>query len=181
MRVELDRGALFALASDTRLDILRAMQPMRRTVTQLSVAIGIDKAAVFRHLKTLEEGGLVKRYEDHGFVYYGLSWKARDIISPGENTRIVILLSVYALAAVLAVAVSWFLLQGEFADPFDPPRSPADPYPDPVRQILAVASLLTVVSSALAAAVWASIRLVRGKRQPMAPDDDEVPSCGNPR
>ncbi|MFH1580220.1 MAG: winged helix-turn-helix domain-containing protein, partial [Thermoplasmatota archaeon] len=77
MRVELDKKALFALASDTRLDILKSLQPMRRTVSQLAESLNIDKAAVFRHLKKMEEGGLVKRYEDHGFVYYGLSWKAR--------------------------------------------------------------------------------------------------------
>ncbi|MDH4123402.1 MAG: winged helix-turn-helix domain-containing protein [Thermoplasmata archaeon] len=93
MRVELDKKSLFALASDTRLDILRSLQPMRRTVTQLSESLGIDKAAIHRHLKKLEEGGLVKRYEDHGFVYYGLSWKARDLLSPNDNTRVIVLLS----------------------------------------------------------------------------------------
>lgn len=93
MRVELDKKSLFALASDTRLEILRSLQPMRRTISQLAEAIGIDKAAVHRHLRKLEEGGLVKRYEDHGFVYYGLSWKARDLMSPNENTKIIIMLS----------------------------------------------------------------------------------------
>lgn len=93
MRVELDKKALFALASDTRLEILKALNPMRRTVTQLSQSLGIDKAAVYRHLKKLEEGELVKRYEDHGFVYYGLTWKARDLLDPKENTKIVILIS----------------------------------------------------------------------------------------
>lgn len=101
MRVELDKKALFALASDTRLEILKAIQPMRRTTTQLSEALSIDKAAVHRHLKKLEEGGLVKRYEDHGFVYYGLSWKTRDLVSPNENTKIVVLLS-----------CSWLLVLG---------------------------------------------------------------------
>lgn len=93
MRVELDKKALFALASDTRLEILKALNPMRRTVTQLSQSLGIDKAAVYRHLKKLEEGEFVKRYEDHGFVYYGLTWKARDLLDPKENTKIVILIT----------------------------------------------------------------------------------------
>ena len=103
MRVELDKKSLFALASDTRLDILKSLQPMRRTVSQLSESLNIDKAAVFRHLKKMEEGGLVKRCEDHGFVYYGLSWKARDLLSPDENTRIVILLSCTWLLVMGAV------------------------------------------------------------------------------
>jgi DNA-binding transcriptional ArsR family regulator len=101
MKVELDKKALFALASDSRMEILKELQPSRRTLTQLAEALDIDKGAVHRHLKKLEEGGLVIRYEDHGFVYYGLSWKARDIISPGENTRIVI---TFALSAVLALS-----------------------------------------------------------------------------
>jgi len=102
MRVELDKKSLFALASDTRLDILRSLQPMRRTVTQLAESLNIDKAAVHRHLKKLEEGGLVKRYEDHGFVYYGLSWKARDLMSPNENTRVIVMLSSSWVLSILA-------------------------------------------------------------------------------
>lgn len=102
MRVELDKKSLFALASDTRLEILKALQPMRRTVSQLSETLNIDKAAVHRHLKKMEEGGLVVRVEDHGFVYYGLSWKARDLMSPNENTKIVILISSAFVFSVLA-------------------------------------------------------------------------------
>lgn len=101
MRVELDKKALFALASDTRLEILRALEPTRRTISQLAEAVNVDKAAIHRHLKKLEEGGFVKRYEDHGFVYYGLSWKARDILAPNENTKVIIVLS-----------CSWILVLG---------------------------------------------------------------------
>jgi DNA-binding transcriptional ArsR family regulator len=110
MRLELDKKALFALASDTRLEILKSLQTMRRTVTQLSHELGIDKAAVFRHLKKLEEGEFVKRYEDHGFVYYGLTWKARDLLDPKENTRIVILISsawAFLVGALLVLAIAF--------------------------------------------------------------------------
>jgi len=103
MRVELDKKSLFALASDTRMDILKSLQPMRRTVTQLAESLGIDKAAVHRHLKKLEEGGLVKRYEEHGFVYYGLSWKARDLMSPNENTRVIVMLSSSWILSIMIV------------------------------------------------------------------------------
>ncbi len=107
MRVELDKKSLFALASDTRLEMLKSLQPMRRTVSQLSEELGIDKSAIHRHLKKMEEGGLVKRFEEHGFVYYGLTWKARDLISPNESTRVVIILSamwIVLLAAVIFLA-----------------------------------------------------------------------------
>lgn len=109
MRVELDKRALFALASDSRMEILKALHLQRRTVAQLAEHLGIDKAAVHRHLKKLEQGGLVVRYEDHGFVYYGLSWKARDVISPGENTKIVI---VFGLSLLLLCLAAFSILIG---------------------------------------------------------------------
>ncbi|MDD1743664.1 MAG: winged helix-turn-helix domain-containing protein [Methanomassiliicoccales archaeon] len=112
MRVELDKQALFALASDSRIEILKALGPQRRTVTQLADSMGIDKAAVHRHLKKLEEGGFVVRDEDHGFVYYGLSWKARDIISPGENTKIVIVFAMGWLMVAGAAVAIWTALSG---------------------------------------------------------------------
>ncbi len=114
MRVELDKKALFALASDTRVEILRALQPMRRTVTQLAGTLEVDKAAVHRHLQKLVEGELVKKYEDHGFVYYGLSWKARDLLSPNENTKIVVLLGSFLWVLVVAVAVAAIALSSSF-------------------------------------------------------------------
>lgn len=104
-RVVLDKGALFALASDTRVEILQALRPMRRTVTQLAEELQIDKAAIHRHLQKLVDGGLVQRFEDHGFVYYGLAWKTRDILDPSENTRIVIRLSSAIAMAVIASVV----------------------------------------------------------------------------
>ena len=114
MRVELDKSSIFALASDTRLEIMKALKPMRRTVSQLSEQLSIDKGAVHRHLKKMEEGGLVKRFEDHGFVYYGLTWMARDLLVPNENTRVVIVLSatwILSLAFLFVVAAG-LLSQG---------------------------------------------------------------------
>jgi DNA-binding transcriptional ArsR family regulator len=125
MRVELDKKSLFALASDTRVEILRALQPMRRTVTQLSETLDIDKAAVHRHLKKMEEGGLVKRYEDHGFVYYGLSWKARDLMSPSENTRIVILLSLTWMFSIAMAFIVILSITGIGHDLLAPANTPS--------------------------------------------------------
>jgi DNA-binding transcriptional ArsR family regulator len=140
MKVELDKKSLFALASDTRLEILKSLQPMRRTVSQLSESLNIDKAAVHRHLKKMEEGGLVTRYEDHGFVYYGLSWKARDLISPNENTRIIILLSATTFMLVL---LGFFVAVGLTATdtaPIIPPKTlPSDSGAYENREIIELA------------------------------------------
>lgn len=106
MRVTLDKKALLALASDTRLEIMRNLERMRRTVTQVAEALDIDKGGVHRHLRKLVEGELVRRYDDHGFVYYGLSWKGRDLLNPTENTKIVILLGLSAVLLLGAVVVT---------------------------------------------------------------------------
>ncbi|MDW5564262.1 MAG: winged helix-turn-helix domain-containing protein [Methanomassiliicoccus sp.] len=111
MKVELDKRSLFALASDTRLDILKNLRSNRRTVSQLADLLAIDKAAVHRHLKKLEEGGFVIRTEDHGFVYYALTWKSRDILDPNDRTKIVILIS-SALICVLAMVVLVYVASG---------------------------------------------------------------------
>ena len=176
MRVELDKKSLFALASDTRLDILRALQPMRRTVTQLSDALDIDKAAVHRHLKKMEEGGLVKRYEDHGFVYYGLSWKARDLMSPNENTRIVILLSASWLFCIAVVFLLLLGMTGVGHELITPTRDPGhETYGDnesPTNQKFLLTddsfSLVFLVPAVLVAvaAVTLGYRGYRGLRKP---------------
>lgn len=108
MKVVLDKQSLFALASDTRLEMLKALEPNRRTVSQLAEVIKIDKAAVHRHLKKLEEGGFVTRTEDHGFVYYALTWKSRDILNPNDKTKIVILIS-SSLICMLALLIVVYL------------------------------------------------------------------------
>jgi len=111
MKVELDKRSLFALASDTRLEILKALQPNRRTLSQLAEALEIDKAAVHRHLRKLEEGGFVARTEDHGFIYYALTWKSRDILNPNDRTTIVILIS-SAFVCLVAMMVLVYIASG---------------------------------------------------------------------
>lgn len=110
MKIELDKEALFALASDTRLDLLKALASERRTVTQLAEHLDMDKAGVYRHLKKLENGGFVKKFEDHSFVYYGLTWRARGLISPGENTTVVVLISITAVLSALGLLMTAVLL-----------------------------------------------------------------------
>lgn len=179
MRVELDKKSLFALASDTRLDILKSLQPMRRTVSQLAESLNIDKAAVFRHLKKMEEGGLVKRYEDHGFVYYGLSWKAKDLLSPDENTRIVVLLSCTWLLTIGAV----FLLVIGMTTHYDQmsPKSPDtsgyylqekfDPIGEALIKWLAPALALLAVAVILAFEVYITRKKPRQPSPPKEPGE----------
>lgn len=180
MRVELDKKSLFALASDTRLDILKALQPMRRTVSQLSEALNIDKAAVFRHLKKMEEGDLVKRYEDHGFVYYGLSWKARDLLSPDENTRIVVLLSCTYLLIIgtVLLLVIGLTVEDHQISPRGPDTGLQERYSLPERSLLVwLAPAITLTAIAIVLAFKA--RATRRKPlQPNPPEESEISYSG---
>jgi DNA-binding transcriptional ArsR family regulator len=178
LRVELDRKALFALASDTRLEILKALMSERRTVSQLADSLGVDKAAVYRHLKKLEEGDFVKREDDHGFVYYRLSWKARDIISPGENTRIIVLIS----SSIVLMVIAAFLLIGLTAGSSTPfqdaqeagngyvPTDGQDPGLGGNEDTLSFLAIGLIASISLILIIWAARTLWRPKQADPLPD-----------
>jgi DNA-binding transcriptional ArsR family regulator len=181
MKVELDKKALFALASDSRMEILKALHPQRRTVAQLADQLDIDKAAVHRHLKKLEEGELVVRFEDHGFVYYGLSWKARDVISPGENTKIVIvfglstLMLVGATGALLSGLAGLSLRAGEATAPAGDPLYGAQEFgviSSISPELLALGALLVALAAVLA---FLGYRHLRRPKQRPSPEDGTSP------
>lgn len=189
MKVELDRRSLFALASDTRLEMLKALQTNRRTVSQLAEVLGIDKAAVYRHLKKLEEGGLVTRTEDHGFVYYALTWKSRDILNPNDRTKIVILIS-SSLACVLAMVAVVFLASSTssflWADTngldeqttetgtegdSEPMTTPIAPFDSVIYAVVIILGISAVASTLYARSIW-RLPCQRGGESP----DDALPS-----
>ena len=93
-KITLDRETFKALASDTRLDILRALDGKKMSLKDLSKATKLNKATLHEHLTKLTEVGLVKKKEreGHKWVYYKLSWKGESLLHP-ENTKIVVLFS----------------------------------------------------------------------------------------
>jgi DNA-binding transcriptional ArsR family regulator len=101
-RITLDREAFKVLASDTRLDILKALDERPMTVSELGRKLDLNKATVFEHLEKLVSAGLVKKqdHEDRMWVYYSLSWKARRILHP-ERVTIALLFST-AIGALLS-------------------------------------------------------------------------------
>lgn len=101
-RITLDREAFKVLASDTRLDILKALDERPMTVSELGRKLDFNKATVFEHLEKLVAAGLVKKQDDDDrmWVYYSLSWKARRILHP-ERVTIALLFST-ALGALLS-------------------------------------------------------------------------------
>ena len=109
-KVTLDKSTFKALASDTRLDILRALDGKKLNLKDISKTTQLNKATLHEHLSKLHEAGLVKRKEreGHKWVYYKLSWKGESLLHP-ENTRIVVLFTAtfVALAAGIIQMINY--------------------------------------------------------------------------
>lgn len=103
-KVTLDMNAFKALASDTRLDILRTLDGKKMGLKDISQATKLNKATLHEHLTKLNEAGLVKRKEreGHKWVYYKLTWKGECLLHP-ENTRIVVLFSATFIALAAGI------------------------------------------------------------------------------
>jgi len=98
-KVTLDMSTFKALASGTRLDILRVLDGKHLSLNDICKETNLNKATLHEHLTKLHEVGLVKRKEreGHKWVYYTLSWKGESLLHP-ENTKIVVLFTTTFLA-----------------------------------------------------------------------------------
>ena len=103
-KVTLDMTTFKALASDTRLDILRALDGKKLCLKDICNATNLNKATLHEHLNKLNEAGLVKKKEreGHKWVYYKLTWKGEGLLHP-ENTRIVVLFSATFVAIAAGI------------------------------------------------------------------------------
>jgi DNA-binding transcriptional ArsR family regulator len=108
-KITLDRSVFKALASDTRLDILKALDVRQKTVTELAKELGLNKATVFEHLEKLNEVGLIQKLEDdRKWVYWQLSWTGRRLLHPEKITLALLLSSAFAtLLTAFAVFSLW--------------------------------------------------------------------------
>ena len=124
--ITLDRKAFKALASETRVDILKRLDGTQLTVSDLAREMEMNKATMFEHLEQLVEVGLVRKdtEEDRAttvktvgseapvqgppkkWVYYRLTWKGKNVLHP-ERVKIAIMLS--SVALVLAIAALLYI------------------------------------------------------------------------
>ena len=110
-KVTLDRETFKALASDTRLEILRTLDGKNLGLKEISKATNLNKATLHEHLTKLHEAGLVKRKEreGHKWVYYKLTWKGESLLHP-ENTRIVVLFTTTFVALWIGILqLIWYI------------------------------------------------------------------------
>ncbi len=107
--IRMDRRVFEALASETRIDILKALDQRHMTVTEIAGYLGMAKSSVHEHLTKMLEVGLVEKEEsERKWTYYRLTNKGRQILHPHEATKILLLLgaSILAFAGGLAQVLS---------------------------------------------------------------------------
>ena len=101
-KILLDSEIFKALASQTRLEILKELDERKKTVTELSRIMDLNKATIYEHLNILNLVGLVAKIDSSNkWVYYKLTWRGTDLLHP-EKKRV---------AIVLCLALS-FLITG---------------------------------------------------------------------
>jgi DNA-binding transcriptional ArsR family regulator len=112
-KITLDRETFKALASDTRLDILRTLDGKKLGLNDISKATNLNKATLHEHLTKLNKAGLVKKNEreGHKWVYYKLTWKGENLLHP-ENTKIVVLFSITFIALWAGIVQMYWYVKG---------------------------------------------------------------------
>src|SRR5437773_1504625 len=100
-KVTLDAETFRALASSTRLAVLRALGERRKTLTELARDLDLNKATLHEHLQLLSTADLVRKRDDEGrkWIYYELTWRGQRLLNPQETTTFNVLLGLGTLAA----------------------------------------------------------------------------------
>jgi ArsR family transcriptional regulator len=126
-RITLDREVFKALASDTRLDILKALDVRQKTVTELAKELDLNKATVFEHLEKLAAVGLIQKLEDdRKWVYWQLTWTGRRLLHP-ESITLALVLSTAGGSLLTAFAAAWLWWTSNLAPPMDAETRIASP------------------------------------------------------
>jgi len=110
-KITLDRETFKALASDTRLDILKTLDGKNMGLNEIAKVTNLNKATLHEHLAKLYEAGLIKRNErdGHKWVYYKLTWKGESLLHP-ENAKIVVLFTTTIVALwVGLIQLIWYI------------------------------------------------------------------------
>ena len=79
--MDIDKSTIKALASETRLGILKQLTSRRMMPSELSKRLGMSPSTVSDHLKILESANLIKRKDTgHKWIYYELTNKSQLVL-----------------------------------------------------------------------------------------------------
>ena len=99
-KITLDRKIFEALASETRVSILKSLDERPKTIAELSRELSFSKSSLHEHLSKMLEVGLVEKQEYSKWVYYKLTDKGKSILHPHERLKILVLLSFSFLSLI---------------------------------------------------------------------------------
>jgi len=102
-KIVLDRKSFEALATDTRVKILKSLKERRKTLTEIAEEQKMSVSGIKEHLENLESAGLIAKKDDgHKWKYYELTDKGARIVGPRE-LRVWIALSISFIAFAASI------------------------------------------------------------------------------
>lgn len=85
-KITIDKETLKAIASDTRLNILKSLEKKKKTLSDLSQELKLSNPTIKEHLEVLSKAGLVKKEESlRKWKYYSLTFKGKQLLRPNET------------------------------------------------------------------------------------------------
>lgn len=104
MEVEGELREVKALASSTRIEILKKLSERNHTISELSRALNLSKPTVLHHMRILEDAGFIKRVEDgRKWVYYQLTERGKMILKL-RRIKLVLSAMLFILPAALLLS-----------------------------------------------------------------------------
>ncbi len=107
--IALDRDDLAALSSDVRVTILKSLDTRPMTMSELADGLGLARSTVHEHLGVLADADLVTHEGARKWRDYTLTKRGRQILHPGKNHRIIVILgtSLVAMTAGMLCVASY--------------------------------------------------------------------------
>ncbi|MCX6708750.1 MAG: metalloregulator ArsR/SmtB family transcription factor [Candidatus Woesearchaeota archaeon] len=100
MDISLDKETFKALASQTRVDVLKLLGQRRYMQSEIASVLNFSVPTVKEHLSALEKAGLVERHDEgRKWKYYSLTRKGHGVLHP-EELKIFIVLGLFLFSIV---------------------------------------------------------------------------------
>jgi DNA-binding transcriptional ArsR family regulator len=112
IEITLDRDDITALDSDVRIAILKTLDSRSMTVSELADELGLARSTVHEHPAVLADADLVTHENARKWRDYGLTKRARRILHPGKDHRIIFLLGTSLVAMTAGVLLVASFLRG---------------------------------------------------------------------
>ncbi|MFH0829676.1 MAG: winged helix-turn-helix domain-containing protein [Candidatus Aenigmatarchaeota archaeon] len=168
---QLDRDSIRALASDTRVAILKSLGERRKMPSELAREHNLAPSTVVEHLSTLEKAGLVRKVETgHKWIYYELSEKGKNLAAPKWPVQFAVILGLGVLLIFSSLNVLYspaYMSAGSAGGPVTAPSENVKAVPNNILSVppqpmlppdlVSPASAVFLIG--LAVAAWSSWQL----------------------